>query len=357
LNQNSLKKILKAVERLGLDNISALSEETGIPIETLRYMIWKELPKHGIDIGVSLDLARIGLQSYFLRVHPEQKGFADAIESLLKSSKGIMKLNRIMPTNSFTGFACVPFGQERLLSSTLERLVESNIVKQFTLEQVEWTRNVSLNLDFYDFETKGWNIDWSLITNTTHVSPVMSGRKPRNPDPSLLPRVDYKDLMILSEFQKKIPRTISELSKRTGVDAFNLRYHYNHHARCAIRSFYSRMLAQTLKQGYSSFDFIYTISGQHSFAEARNIALSLPFTTSEWKSAKEYGWSVSCPGEYSNEAQRFVTGKFAKIQGSLSLLLTDSTSRFISTLPYEFFDETNERWKSEPLSQKSVVHI
>lgn len=342
---------MKAVERIGLDNITAISKKTGVPVESLRYIVWTELPKHGIDFSVSIDLSRIGLGIHMLQAEPELKEFADAVETILKASKVIVELNRIMPTNSLVGFANIPYGQEDLLSGELQKLVQSGILRSFSLERVEWIRSVSINLDYYDFATKSWHIDWDKITATTDSLSI--GEQQKFKFQSAM--TDYKDLIILSEIQKKIPRTITELSRRTGLEPYNLRYHYIRHAKSAICGYHAQVLNKQKRPGHSSFVFIHGIESYQNFVEARKVALALPFTTSEWKTKKGYCWSVICPGEFSNEVQKFVTEKFAKIPGPLNFLLIDSTNVHVSTLPRGLFDEREGRWREYRITPLAKV--
>lgn len=350
LKSSTIQKLLEGIRRYGLENVSTLSKWIDIPVETARYMIWEELPKHKISIGISVNLPRIGLGRWMITIIPKDKSYADSIEAFLRKSAGVMYLARVVPSNSLLGFVGIPFGEHYRLREQLELLKSSSVVESYSLEEVEWSRAVSFNPAFYDFKNRNWKFEWSDVAQNKE--PLLT---PYNKE-DLAPIVDYKDLLILRELQLKVPRTLSKLSKKLNLDQHNLRYHYKSHARRAIQGYYLKLLSRDSKNAFqSSMIFSYEITSEKSLIEARTAALSLPFTTRVWKTERDYGWLVSCPGEYTNGVLSYVNDKFSKIPGRLRLLSLDSKSEYIGTIPVELFDDKSGTWKYEPNASLEVV--
>ncbi|HZW55101.1 MAG TPA: hypothetical protein VFF30_02330 [Nitrososphaerales archaeon] len=342
MKSRTIQKLLEGIRRYGLENVSTLSKWIDIPVETARYMIWEELPKHKISVGISVNLPRIGLGRWMVSITPTDKSHADSIETFLRNGAGLMYLARIVPTNSLLGFVGIPFGEHYRLREQLEHLKSASIIENYSLEEVEWSRAVSFNPAFYDFKERTWKFDWKDVEQNKE--PLLTPYTKEDQAPI----VDYKDLLILRELQLKVPRTLSKLSKKLSLDQHNLRYHYKSHARRAIQGYYLKLLSKDSNAFQSTLIFVYEVPSEKALVEARTVALSLPFTTRVWKTEREYGWHVSCPGEYTNGVLSYVNEKFAKIPGRLRLLTVDSNTEHVGAIPVELFDEKSGTWKYEP---------
>jgi hypothetical protein len=349
LREKTFHRLLEGIRRYGLENVSTLSKWIDIPVETARYMIWEELPKHCISVGITVNLPRIGLGRWMLYFEPVQKSFTPRIESFLREEAGLMILARVLPNNS--GFATfgIPFGEHYKLRDQLDQLRSSNVIADYTFEEIEYLRNVSFNSNFYDFKTKRWNFKWDEIEN--YKEPLIAADLSEDQAPV----VDYKDILILTELQQSVPRTLSKLSETIGIDQHNLRYHYKTHARRAIAGYYLKLTSQNIPSVQSTMIFIHQFTDEQSLNAGRIIALTNPFTQRVWKTEKRYCWYVCCPGEYTNGLLKYVNNKFADIPGKLEILNIDSDSEFVGSIPYTLFDEQSGAWRYEPKSSLSLI--
>jgi DNA-binding Lrp family transcriptional regulator len=344
MREDIIQKLLEGIRKYGLENVSTLSKWIDIPVETARYMIWEELPKHYIGVGVSINLPRIGLGRWSLEIKPSRKSFANVLESSIQEGSGVMYLARTMPENTSFAFLGIPFGEVFKLEEELRHLKKSNVIESYTLQELEWMRYLSFNPRFYDFKARTWSFNWSDVEKAKE--PLLTPYNSKEEEGS--PAVDYKDILILKELRQKVPRTLSKLSDTLGLDQHNLRYHYKNHARHAIQGYYLKLLGDSSGELGASFNFMFEPKSESSLSEARAVALALPFTTYVWKTEKEYCWHVSCPGNYVNGVLRYVNKKFEDISGKLRLAMLDAQSEFVGAIPYQLFNESSGTWSYEP---------
>jgi len=349
LREKTFHRLLEGIKRYGLENVSTLSKWIDIPVETARYMIWEELPKHCITVGITVNLPRIGLGRWMLYYRPVDKSFTPAIETFLKEGAGLMYQGRVLPNNGSFAVFGIPFGEHYKLRDQLDYLHSSNIVEDYSLDEIEFIRNVSFNSSFYDFKTRKWKFDWDEIEEFREplVTPDLSEDS--------APVVDYKDILILKELQQSVPRTLSKLSGMIGLDQHNLRYHYKTHARRAIAGYYLKLSQGTAPDTQTTMIFMQKLESTGSLDEGRQVALNIPFTQLVWKTEKYFCWYASCPGEYTNGLLRYVNDKFAKIPGRLEVLNIESGSEYQTTIPHTLFDERSGNWKYEPKSALTVI--
>jgi hypothetical protein len=343
--------LFDAINSRGLDNVTDLAEITGIPLESTRYMIWHEFPKHFISYQVEIDYAALGLRRWMMEFTPLKATSGNKLQNgVLGGGAGVIYSAKVVPENSHLAILAVPFGDQYKLWMEMEDLVKTGVIKNYSLREIRSMRNLSFNPSFYSLRESRWSFTWKDVEKYQHKikgksSEVLSDAKTRT-DSAIF---DYKDLLILREFQKRIPKSISKLVKPLELDHFNIRYHYNHHAKQAILGYRLKVVPERPKE-LCSFVFLFSRdNGEDDALEmARSVALSLPFTDSEWETEKEYCWAASCPGEYANELLRFTRNKFAQIRGNLRFLTLDSTSEFQGTVPVQFYDEKAHKWSYSP---------
>lgn len=349
MKERAAQKLIDGISRYGLENVSTLSKWVEIPVETARYMIWEELPKHHVSVKITVNLPRIGLGRWMLQVTPAQKNYADGIDAFLKDSAGPMYIGRVLPDNSNVSMLGIPFGEQYKLREQLAHLRSSNLIESYSLDEVEWVRDVSLNPAMYDFKARAWNFDWEDLDKSKEpmISPEMKEDQ--------APIVDYKDIQILKELQNGVPRTLSKLSKQIDLDQHNLRYHYKTHVRRTISGYYLRLIPPDSGKIYSSILFSIEPQNDRSLNDARSVSLRIPFTQKVWKTERSYCWLAQCPGDYTSGMLRYVNSKFLKIPGKLKISFIDPTTEYFGAIPHTLFDEDRGMWKYEPKSALQIV--
>ena len=184
----------------------------------------------------------------------------------------------------------IPFGEQYKLREQLAHLRSSNIIESYSLDEVEWIRDISLNPAMYDFKERDWKFDWEDLDKNREPLTISETKEDQ------APMVDYKDILILKELQQGVPRTLSKLSKRIGLDQHNLRYHYKTHVRRAISGYYLRLVPQDSGRYHTSILFSHELQNEKSLADARSVSLRIPFTQRAWKTERNYCWLTQCPG-------------------------------------------------------------
>ena len=349
MKDKTFHRLLEGIRRYGLENVSTLSKWIDIPVETARYMIWEELPKHHISVGITVNLPRIGLGRWMLQFTPTDKGYTPPIEDLLRDGAGLMYLARGMPSNSGVAILGIPFGEHYKLREQLEQLRSSGVIESYSLEEIEWLRNVSFNPLFFDFKTRTWKFEWEEVEKSKE--PVLAPEAKEEQAPI----VDYKDILILKELQQSVPRTLSKLSGAIGLDQHNLRYHYKSHARRAIAGYYLRLVPTESSKYQSTMIFIFDPINEKSLEDARCVALTIPFTQRVWRTERHYCWHVSCPGEHTNGVLSYINEKFVKIPGTLRAVTVDSNTEYLGSIPHTLFNEERGAWCYEPKAAYSLV--
>src|SRR5487761_135457 len=346
MQPRSLNKLLWAITSLGLDNISAISNYSGIPLETTRYMIWHELSNHRVSAGVDVDFGKIGLTQWMLEIKKIRNSDIEPIISFLNGGIGLTYLPSVMACDSIIAFVAIPGSQNYKLEALLEYLVSIKVIQNYSMEKIRFIRHVSFDPSHYDFGMSRWGFDWNgvdALNSKTIRRPSYTSSSDKSNQ-----IVDYKDLLILREFQRRAPRSISKLAGVLESDPFNVRYHYNKHAKSAIRGYYLKVMPRSTIDEQSLFMFVYEPLSEQDLEGARRIALSLPFTTMEWQTQEKYAWSATWPGEYTNAAFRYLDQMFGDLQGQLKHFMIDSKTEPRHTIPCEMFDENAGRWNFEP---------
>jgi DNA-binding Lrp family transcriptional regulator len=350
LKDEVARKLLEGIRKYGLENVSTLSKWIGIPVETARYMIWSELPKYNVGVGVSINLQKIGLSRWLLEFKPANKSYTELIENALKS-QGLMYSSRIIPENSSHSIVATPFGEDDKLREELEILRDSGVLESYSLDELEWARYLSFDPTFYDFRTESWSFSWSDLERRRE--PLLTPYSKGGPIDA-----DYKDILILKELRENVPRTLSKLSKKIKLDQHNLRYHYKNHAKQAIQGYYLKYIPHEDDDSHAIIKFVYEIANERALIEARTVACSIPFTDRIQKTERQYVWNVQCPGEFVSGLLSYVNRKFVEIPGKLRMLMIDNKSIYHGPIPAQLYDENSGKWHYYPkiaLPLKKIV--
>lgn len=342
MDQESGRALIDAIRLHGVGNTSLLSKFTGMPVETVRYGVWHELAGHGIFSDIELDFELMGLQRWVLNLtfsnHVEKK----TIFGFLRTGIGAIFGSSVLPTKSVFSQLLIPPYEEHCLQRILDWLATMKYIETYELQRVKWLRPTSLNLDYYDVRSGSWDIEWEAVEKT------LASKKKLDTPAAQYARtrssVDAKDILLIQRLQAKLLPSISKLAKSIGIDAFNARYHYNHH----VTGFIKGYVVRSKQDNDSSFIFSYKPVETSDLMEARACALSLPFTTIEWQTEDKYEWLISSPPNQVSSTFRYVSKHFSVLKGELKFEMLDNATEFRQSIPDHMFDETRNRWIFEP---------
>src|SRR5579859_4409292 len=174
LKQKQFHKLVQAISRFGLDNVTILADYSDIPIETARYMIWHELPQHYISVGVDIDFSRVGLTQWMVKIDAARKLDKDFIASFFHDEIGVTSLLSVMLTNSLAMLVAIPENQHHKLERILEYLETSKVIQKYSMNKIEWIRHVSLDPSHYDLQKRKWTFDWKNIELESRIKQIDS---------------------------------------------------------------------------------------------------------------------------------------------------------------------------------------
>lgn len=357
LNHDNFRRLVVAICKYGLDNVTVLADHCKLPVETARYMIWNELPRHGISVGVEVDFEAMGLEQFVVKVTATRKPDREVIASFFDDEIGLNALLFHMISDSIVFLCAVPKGQHLNLERILNYLANSGIITSYEMKKIMWLNYKSLDPSYFDFRKGIWTVDWKAVELESIMLKVDERERS---DPSdyfdhlqmanfVGRKVDMCDLLILRALQRKVPRSISKLERSIGSDQHSLRYHYKKHVKPLVKRFYLKFQSgESRGDSQNLVLFTYKPKEKSDYVEALRIVCSFPFTVVEWNSLEEYSWLVRLPNEFASPALKYLDHRTSRLPGSLTHSLIDSASELSRPFTSQLFDSETSSWKYEP---------
>ncbi len=331
-------KIVEAIKSVGPRNCSLISRMTGIPIETVRYKIKKQLMKKGIAFHAVVDYELLGLERYWVTMDFSEKfrGQAPRILDIL-SKFGLTFYTRVLPYSSYETMIAVPPGGLEGYKEILTHMISAGLLSTYQIEGLDWVHCVSLRPEYYDFERGVWNFDWSsLVPMTIRPNPLQ-----RVPDGKTKP--DMMDLFILSEMQISSLAHLTTIARRLGVGPKTLRYHYIQHVMKdnLLAGFAVRW--NGLSRASSSLVILLvrvTDVGPEAISDVERVFFELPFTWQQAYSQKERTSIaiLSLPSDQYVSTLSYLASALPRFRGKTETLVLDNKFAMSYTIPYEMFD-------------------
>ncbi len=338
--QDRLSKLVNAINRVGIGNVALLSRLTGIPPETVRYMIKKRFPELGLFVGLHVDYDRLGLERNFavLEFTPDSLDNSTALLKKLSEVAFLTYHAREVLRPRYTATFGIPVNQKERFHYFLDRLVKEKILLSFKLERIEWTRHLALRAEYCDFENQSWKIDWDHVASLKEPPPS----PPMTIEPSPQPNIDTTDLLLIKEFELQSWRHISDVSRKLNLNDRTARWHYTKHVSPMINSHFVRRWPPGSKGLTKIVGLIHEFNGLSTkkLATIRRLFNNFPFTWNENGRKDGYYLAVSTvPSEYFVESSQFLN---SHLQNEISVWETYTLDLSLSkwyTIPYGNFDD------------------
>lgn len=335
-----LSRLVDAINRVGIRNVSLLSRLTGIPTETVRYTLNQRFPELGLSVGLSVDYDRLGLERKFAILEFASGDFDYAPELLSRLAKVafLTYSSREILRPRYVATFGVPITQEEKFRSFLKTLVRGKVLFNFRLEGIEWTRHLALRSEYYDFKNKRWNIDWNRVEALKEAPPA----PPITTEPSPRPDLDTIDLLLVKELELQSWRNISEIARKLRLNDRTVRWHYTGHVLPMISSYFVRRLPLGSEGLTKLVGLIQEFRGlsPKKLASIRRLFNNFPFTWNEGGRKDGYYLTVSTiPSEQLVESLQFLTPRLQKEVSSWETYALDLSSSYSYTIPYENFDD------------------
>jgi hypothetical protein len=334
-----ISKLIEAINRVGIQNISLLSRMTGMPTETIRYTMKKRFPNLGLHVQTPLDHSALGLERYFVSLR-----LTDGAE---KSRSTILKA---LSSNAFLTYWCDDSLQRRSLAyfsvpvslvdefrGFLNKLVKEDVLVDYTSERLEWSRHPELKSRYYDFTTGEWSINWDKISKHGEAPPAPA----KNEEPSASPEIDSTDTLIIKELELDSWRNIAEIARNLGLNERTVRWHYRKHVADIAHSGYVNWIPVTPNEVTKAVGLMQEFKdvSKDQLAELRYVFNNFPFAWFEGgRKDGYYQVHSALPGSYFMESVRFLNASLGNIVESWTTWTVDLSTILNYTIPYENFD-------------------
>ena len=335
-----VSKLIEAINRVGIQNVSLLSRMTGMPTETVRYTIKRRFPRMGLEIRTSLNHGVLGLERYFvsMRLTEGAERSQSAIMKGLSSSAFLAYCCKATLERRHLAFFSVPVTAAHEFRGFLKSLVEEGVLVDYNAERLEWSRNLELKRGFYNFATGGWSIDWDKVKRHGWTPPAPARIEER----SASPEIGIADTLIIKELELDSWRNIAEVARKLGLNERTVRWHYRKHVADVALSSHVFWSPVTPKELAEAVGLVHEFKGvsKETLAKLRHLFNNFPFSWFEGgRSDRYYQVHSALPARYFMESLRFLDASLGEIVESWKAWTVDlSTARWY-TIPYQNFDD------------------
>ncbi len=324
--------LFETIKQIGVSNYSLLARMTGINPETVRYKISKQLTKYGLSVQVNLNHPELGMSVGLMLVDAEpSKEWLGELSYLFFEGK-------VIGASKYACLFAVPFRFKKKYVDVLSYLKQEKNIIDFEVFDSKWTRYPSFRPEFYDFDSKKWNVDWKRVDMTMAESGAAAL------DVNREAQVDYFDVRILKAMQVNPTVSLTSVATEMEANPRTLRYHHAEHVvkgkyilNSSVR--WKRPVLEGRPGELMQMLVLYRSIGQEKVAKARKLINRVPFT---WFEGGSEGWDyyavLDVPIELLHETTRYIESGSEDVKNSLSILMLDSLKSRSLHLPEEMFD-------------------
>jgi len=216
-------RIVQAVKEHGPRNVALISRLTGVPVETVRYKIGRQLTSLGFRYHAEPNYGKLGLSLRWARLSFEP-GFSESASLLLdklNESAYLVYYARVIPSGSYVCLFAMPPALAPAYRSLLDYVVGLGVLRKYEMEEVAFSQHYSFNPKYFNFQTAKWEVDWKEVELESPPSEI------RPPSPPV--SVDKYDLLLVKELQINSLRHDIDIAKKLGVAPPSLGYHLREH--------------------------------------------------------------------------------------------------------------------------------
>jgi len=354
VSDSKVISIVEAIKSVGPRNCSLISRMTGIPIETVRYKIKRQLLRKGITFHATVDYEMLGLKRYWVTMEfsDDFRKFAPQILDSL-SKFGLTFYSRALPYSSYETMIAIPEGALGKCRETLDYMISRGILASYRVTPLSWVQHVSLRPEYYNFRRGKWDFRWnSLVPLTIRPSPLRC-----LPDGGW--ELDSLDLFVLKELQVNSITHLTSMAKKLGIGSKTLRYHYVNHVkgRNLLAGFAVKWSGLSRgSQGLVVLLVRVRGVGLDSIPGLEEAFLRLPFTWMQSYSEEESTFIavLSLPSEQYVNTLSFLASSLPTYRDRIETLVLDTKYVMSYTVPYEMFDP-DKGWHYDPKAAKAAL--
>jgi hypothetical protein len=335
-----ITKLIEAVNRVGVQNISLLSRMTGMPTETIRYTVKKRFPSLGLNVSLTMNQQVIGLERYFaiLNFPDTFKASIPVIMRTLSKESFLTYWSKTALDGRCVALFSVPVSLVDEFDSFLKRLLAEGVLSQYELKKLEWTRHPELKSRYYNFSTGVWNVNWPKVGSAAEAPPAPV----REDEPPSRPDVDAIDILIIKELELDSWRNIAEIARKLKINERTARWHYTKHVSLMADSNYVHWFPSSPLEVSKAVGMIYEFEGvtKEQLSKLRVLFNNFPFSWFEGGTkGGYYQVHLGMPAEEFMEVSRFLSSNLPRITERWNNYMLDIATERWYTIPYENFDE------------------
>ncbi len=334
------QRVVEGIMRVGPRNAALLSRLTGIPTETVRYKIKRQLKEMGFRIHADVDYQRLGLRLHWATVDFTPT-YSDLAVQILLGLHGIGYLvyyARIIPQGHYVALFALPEGSSGKYHEFLKHLIDLRIIRDYSLEDVVWSRHLSMNPKYFNFDSGKWDMDWRKVE-----SEKVTVEGPTEPQEKA--EVDKADLLLVKELQKDSIQSVIDIARKVKIHPKTLRYHYHTHV--TGRKLIPRYLVRWMKDiestrahSISFLRFRFKELNEAELMTAQYTIRRIPFTWVEYLTRESmYMAEASIPVEHLLDTLSYVSQNLAVFGRKLEIDHIDPSIAAACTIPYNLFDQ------------------
>jgi hypothetical protein len=334
-----LSKLIEAINRVGIQNVSLLSRMTGMPTETIRYTMKKRFPNMGLNVRTPLSHGALGLERYFvtMKLSRAAEEHESSIMRSLSSNAFLTYWCRAANERRHLAFFAAPVSLVDEFRAFMNRLVKEGVLVDYQSEPLQWSRHSELKSRYYDFATGEWTINWDKVEKPGEAPPSPI----RNEDPSATPDVDATDILIIKELELDSWRNIAEIARKLKLNERTVRWHYRKHVADIAGTSHVTWIPVTPSDFKKAVGLVLEFNGvsKESLARLRLMFNNFPFA---WFEAGRrdgyYQVHSALPAGSYMESLRFLNAHLGEIVEDWKTWTVDLSTTFRYTIPYENFD-------------------
>lgn len=219
-------RILDALKKYGPRNLSLIAMLTGLPKETVRYKVKKQLKEMGFTIKTIPHYYRMGLSTFFGTISFTRNGakFAQDILDWIGLNSYLSYYGKIAFSNKYLVMLSPPTKWASEFIDMFEELAMRDIIAEYEFKEAVEVGYPHVSYRLFDFKKREWRLD----NNLDHDADTITLQRISQHEAANYV-VDSLDLAIIAELRIDAFKPLTDIAAQYGRDPRLLRYHFQEH--------------------------------------------------------------------------------------------------------------------------------
>jgi hypothetical protein len=347
-------QILALILKFGAD-IPEISKQSGIALETVRYLYKEHVLKRRMRVQRELDHQKLGLEhiQFIVTSDPELEllFFNNSLQSGVWEALYVSSAYRIIPENLFFLDHLAPPSLHNRIREFYRELEDLGVIKVHSTYDCARASHPRMWVEDYNWELPGWDFDWS----PSSLKPPQHIEDPPKSEPV---KFDKTDLLIAKELHYRFDQPVSGIAARNSINRYSGSWHYRKHVkgRGLFGEYRINWLGTArdakdrrggVPQQHQSFAGMSFIAKDLSPTEMMNVRAhlhSIPYFYGEKVGASDYYAETFIPLYSLVDAFGFFSKILRPLEGRARIFTADQAGSVIYTIHPQLYDEESNRW-------------